>query len=1040
VEYQYLADRAGTIKVVTHSWGGCLSLSDPAVIAADENAFAQAAAGGQAWFVATGDTGSNGCNGAGGINPDVGYPAASAYVTAVGGSEQNHSTAGTFGADGWITGYPASGEAACSNGGGGEATAGTLGPRPSWQSGTGVTGTYRLVPDVSLHYGTCGAPGAGKPYLAMLGGTLLGVGGTSGSAPEWAGFWAVANQVVGTNLGHAAPTLFRILRNEGGTSYANSFHDITTGNNGAYPAGAGFDKATGIGTPKFNGLYPALQTLFTPANSGCFTDTTQADFQAGTPTNVNATFSPGDLRLAITAGGQALNAQNTNVSNSAVPITTTQWIGQDFVATATGTLSKVEIALLCNGCSGSNPDITVDLRSTNAGGVPLGVLATTTIPGFASPAGIVYYTATFASPAAVTSGTTYAIITRLAANRSAGSYLALISASDVYGAAPGIFSPDSGANWGLLPNNADLGFKTYITTTPSYAGSGDFIAGVNDSNPSGSGTPHISSLSWTASTPANTTVKFQLATSVSETGPFNFIGPDGTAATFFTTTPVTPAAEKFQGRYFQWRAFLSTTNSAATPVLNDVTVCYNNTCAGLPSAPASASNNGPICAGATLQLNAATVSGATYSWTGPNGFTSALQNPTISNAQAAATGTYNVKAIIGACQSANVPTSATVTATGGACNDGNACTQTDTCQAGACAGGNPVVCPSDNCHNAGICNPANGACSAGTTKYNTACDDGNPCTSGDTCGMRLVENFDQTGVPAIPGTWTTTLVAGNPGDKPYVTVSSSSHTTPVSAFTDDLGHVTDKVLISPSFTVTSSPGQAYVSFFQRYQLESGFDGGVLEISINGGAYNDILAAGGSFVTGGYNAPISTAHANPIGGRQAWTGSSAGYPGYIQTTANLPAAAAGQSVRLKWRVATDNSVPSTGQNLDSIRVVDDFPAMTCVGQAGAGPPGSRDHHRRSGQDHLHLPGGARGGRLRRHTRAHHRPSGRTRRRRRGLRRLPRRYVVLRRDFSARGERVLVHRARQELVQRRFVGDAEQRHAEHHDDLSVDRFGH
>ena len=51
--------------------------------------------------------------------------------------------------------------------------------------------------------------------------------------------------------------------------------------------------------------------------------------------------------------------------------------------------------------------------------------------------------------------------------------------------------------------------------------------------------------------------------------------------------------------------------------------------------------------------------------------------------------------------------------TGGSCNDGNACTQTDTCQAGVCTGANPVDLrrASDQCHVAGTCNPATGACS-----------------------------------------------------------------------------------------------------------------------------------------------------------------------------------------------------------------------------------------------------------------------------------------------------------------------------------------
>jgi hypothetical protein len=60
-----------------------------------------------------------------------------------------------------------------------------------------------------------------------------------------------------------------------------------------------------------------------------------------------------------------------------------------------------------------------------------------------------------------------------------------------------------------------------------------------------------------------------------------------------------------------------------------------------PTAP-TAGNNGPILAGMTLNLTASTVDGTTYSWTGPNGFTSTDQNPSISNAPAAANGTYTV--------------------------------------------------------------------------------------------------------------------------------------------------------------------------------------------------------------------------------------------------------------------------------------------------------------------------------------------------------------------------------------------------------------
>ena len=80
-----------------------------------------------------------------------------------------------------------------------------------------------------------------------------------------------------------------------------------------------------------------------------------------------------------------------------------------------------------------------------------------------------------------------------------------------------------------------------------------------------------------------------------------------------------------------------------------------------PATP-SASNDGPICAGSTLTLSTATVSGATYAWTGPNSFSSSLQNPTITSATTAATGTYSVTVTVNGCTSSAGTTSATVNA------------------------------------------------------------------------------------------------------------------------------------------------------------------------------------------------------------------------------------------------------------------------------------------------------------------------------------------------------------------------------------------
>ncbi|MES2691692.1 MAG: T9SS type A sorting domain-containing protein, partial [Bacteroidota bacterium] len=73
---------------------------------------------------------------------------------------------------------------------------------------------------------------------------------------------------------------------------------------------------------------------------------------------------------------------------------------------------------------------------------------------------------------------------------------------------------------------------------------------------------------------------------------------------------------------------------------------------GVSPPPPAATSNSPLCSGATLTLHADTIAGATYYWTGPNGFTSTQQNPSLSNIGITAIGTYLARAIISGCTSA----------------------------------------------------------------------------------------------------------------------------------------------------------------------------------------------------------------------------------------------------------------------------------------------------------------------------------------------------------------------------------------------------
>jgi hypothetical protein len=130
------------------------------------------------------------------------------------------------------------------------------------------------------------------------------------------------------------------------------------------------------------------------------------------------------------------------------------------------------------------------------------------------------------------------------------------------------------------------------------------------------------------------------------------------------TAPSTASPVGTDSSSFTTPALTSTTNywvrvSSACGFVDSrtATVAVN----AVPAAPV-ASNSGPICAGSALYLYASTVSGAIYSWTGPNGFISPLQNPVILNAPTSATGIYSVTATVSGCTSPPSTTTAAVNA------------------------------------------------------------------------------------------------------------------------------------------------------------------------------------------------------------------------------------------------------------------------------------------------------------------------------------------------------------------------------------------
>ncbi|HYD20931.1 MAG TPA: hypothetical protein VEB40_05600, partial [Flavipsychrobacter sp.] len=82
-----------------------------------------------------------------------------------------------------------------------------------------------------------------------------------------------------------------------------------------------------------------------------------------------------------------------------------------------------------------------------------------------------------------------------------------------------------------------------------------------------------------------------------------------------------------------------------TVISNPVTITV------YPNPNVQGSSNGPVCPGNTLQLASSSNTGTSYTWTGPNGFTSSSQNPTLSNFQAINAGTYTVFSTYNGCNS-----------------------------------------------------------------------------------------------------------------------------------------------------------------------------------------------------------------------------------------------------------------------------------------------------------------------------------------------------------------------------------------------------
>ncbi len=266
--YQQIAndDRA---QVVSTSWGLCEQALGSGWIRNQSGLFQQMAAQGQSVLAAAGDTGAEDCYGitSGGSSPAVDDPASQPDVTGVGATSVTSISPLVESVWNDCQGQPAT----CASSAGTGATGGGVSASwamPSWQQGPGVVnaqssgvpcnnspGLCREVPDVAA----TGDPSRGVPIY--WNGAWIDVGGTSASVVVWAALAALLDQQLspGQRLGMLSPTLYQAAL------CPRTFHDITSGDNdfdanpdGLYPAGAGYDMASGWGSPDAVGLLAAL--------------------------------------------------------------------------------------------------------------------------------------------------------------------------------------------------------------------------------------------------------------------------------------------------------------------------------------------------------------------------------------------------------------------------------------------------------------------------------------------------------------------------------------------------------------------------------------------------------------------------------------------------------------------------------------------------------------------------------------------------------------------------------------------------------------
>lgn len=377
-------------NIISLSYSSCETELSATSYAQIDAIFKQASAQGQTVLAASGDSGSTSCYGDKTLSTAqqeaemVNYPASSAYVTGVGGTEITAADSTSSNSTYWIAASGSdvltsaktyipeiawnddSSQNGLSSSGGGVST---LVARPSWQAGVqGIpSGSMRLVPDISFYsspiypgYLYCTSDSTswntGQTGSCTNGfrdsstnGYLTVAGGTSFATPIFAGMLADLNQKLGyaTGQGNINPVLYKLAGNSSyyPTSSTVYFHDVTQGNNNCtagsqycsstagYSAGVGYDEVTGLGSLDIGNIAGIW-----PANAGA-----GATLMATTTTVVAATQQP-KVNTSDTFTITVAPASGTGVPTGTVTLIIDGGTGYGGPANVTQTLSATGTA------------------------------------------------------------------------------------------------------------------------------------------------------------------------------------------------------------------------------------------------------------------------------------------------------------------------------------------------------------------------------------------------------------------------------------------------------------------------------------------------------------------------------------------------------------------------------------------------------------------------------------------------------------------------------------------------------------------------